>query len=199
MIRRNPVYEQLTIEMLRREVERFVNRRMVTPADFDFLSQALKSTIHQSVSATTLKRVWGYIRDAGDNYNPGRYTLCALARLIGFNDIEEFVNRESMGGASAQSESFFGITIGSADIPDGMLIKVVWLPNRVVMIRHISGMEFVVEHSEHSKLRVGDQLECHSFTQNAPLYVSKVKRENEPTTTYVAGSRTGVRYQFVEE
>lgn len=199
MSRQNSTFEPMIVEKLRHEVERFLDRRMVTPADFEYLSQVLNTSVHQSVSATTLKRVWGYIRDAGENYAPGRYTLSTLARLIGFADIEDFDNRESRGGASVQSDNFFGITLNSCEIPEGMLMKVAWLPNRVIVIRHISGDDFMVERSEHSKLNAGDLLECHSFTQNAPLYVAKVKRGGEPVTTYVAGSRTGVHYQYIED
>lgn len=187
--------KQEIIEDLRREVENHANRRMVTPADFKFLAQALQSSIQRPVSPTTLKRVWGYIRDTGEDYSPGRYTLCTLAQFIGFRNIEEFEYTYSENNI-LQSGHYFGLTIGSNEIPDGAIVEVTWQPNRRIQLLHISGNDFKVILAENSKLREGDRLECHSFTQNAPLYISRVVRDNTPTSTYVAGSHSGVRYRI---
>lgn len=186
---------QELIETLRREVENHINRRMITPSDFRFLAQALQSTIRRNISPTTLKRVWGYIRDTGDDYSPGRYTLCSLAQFIGFRDIEEFQYTYS-GDTILQSDHYFGMTIGCDEIPDGAIVEITWQPNRRIQLLHISGNDFKVIFAENSKLHEGDRIECHSFTQNAPLYISRVIRPNAPTSTYVAGSHSGVRYRI---
>lgn len=185
-----------TIEALRTELERFTNRRMVTPSDFDFLSKAIQSSTQRPVSPTTLKRVWGYIRDTGEDYSPGRFTLCSLARFIGYRDIEDFeYNRNE--NSTIQSDHYFGLTMGSTDIPKDAIIEVTWKPDRRIWMLHIEGSEFRIILSKNSKLCIDDIVECHSFTQNAPLYISRVVRENSLPTTYIAGSRSGVHYQII--
>ena len=187
---------QETIATLRSEVERYANRRMVTPTDFEFLAQALQSSIQRPISPTTLKRVWGYLHDTGTAYTPGRYTLCTLARFIGYRDIEE-VAHCLQTGSTIQSDHYFGLTIGCDDIPSGAMIEVTWKPNRKILLCHDSDHTFTVIRSEKAKLHTGDRVECHSFTQNAPLYIAQVIRDGSPISTYVAGARSGVRYRIL--
>lgn len=91
MAERKIRYSQEIIAILRSEVENVVNRRIVSPADFDFLSQAILNAKKQPISPTTLKRIWGYVKDVGSAYNPERFTLCVLAGFVGYRDIEDFI------------------------------------------------------------------------------------------------------------
>lgn len=185
---------------LRAEIERVANRRMLTPTDFDFLARCIRDSVHQNVSSTTLKRVWGYVHDGGANYVPGKYTLTVLSRFVGCLDMDDFISslEASDKGKGRQeteeSNRYFGETLWSNDIPIGAVVELRWAPNRFVAIRHLSGNRFVVECSENAKLRVGDEIECYTFTQNAPLYVGRIFSGNMPQSSYLAGSRTGVRY-----
>lgn len=186
---------------LRAEIERVANRRMLTPIDFDFLSECIRDSVHQNVSSTTLKRVWGYVRDVDENYIPGKYTLTVLARFVGCLDMDDFIRKHTncrtepaFGSESVESNRYFGETLWSNDMPIGAIVELRWSPNRFVAIRHLSGNRFVVEISENAKLRVGDEIECYTFTQNAPLYVGRIFSNNMPQSSYLAGARTGVRY-----
>ena len=80
------------IANLRREIETAVNRRLATPKDFDVLREMIFSRLHILVSATTLKRIWGYI---DDNVSTRRGTLDILARYVGYADFEAFENVEN--------------------------------------------------------------------------------------------------------
>jgi hypothetical protein len=48
------------IKELKRRVEMSVNREMMTPKDFIFLADYLFEQINESISESTLKRIWGY-------------------------------------------------------------------------------------------------------------------------------------------
>ena len=187
---------QEIIAALRREVEKHAGRRMISPANFDFLASILQTNPQRPISSTTLKRVWGYVRDVGSAYTPSRYTLCTLAHFIGFNDIEDFQYSQEKTTAT-ESDHYFGMTIGSDDLPAGVMIEVTWLPDRKVEMKHIAGSEFQIIRAENSKIHTGDLIECHSFTQNAPLYISRVSRADSQPFTYVAGVRTGVHFRLL--
>ena len=73
----NDNINKAVIASLRREIETAVNRRLATPKDFDALREMIFSRLHILVSATTLKRIWGYI---DDNVSTRRGTLDILAR-----------------------------------------------------------------------------------------------------------------------
>ena len=60
------------IAQLRIDIESDINHKVRTPYDFDSLSGAIWERMHENLSPTTLKRLWGYISGA-DNPN---WTTC---------------------------------------------------------------------------------------------------------------------------
>ena len=55
--------------------------------DFDEFSLYLRKTQEESVSTSTLKRLWGYV---GDSHLPRLQTLDILARYLGHDDFKQF-------------------------------------------------------------------------------------------------------------
>lgn len=180
----------VVIDKLRSEVENYVSRRLSTVADFNYLSDILNSSGFGYVSATTLKRVWGYINDTGGDYSPGNYTLRALCNLIGFRDIVEFEKSSD----TIQSREYSGNFIESQSLPEGVEVEVNWSPNRRCVLRHLKATLFEVVVSEFSRLRKDDIVECGCFTQNAPLYFTRVFRKGMSPRTYIAGTSSGITY-----
>lgn len=58
------------IASLRQDIEQPVKRKIRTPYDFEFLSGAIWERLHENISPTTLKRLWGYI-DGADTTRVG--------------------------------------------------------------------------------------------------------------------------------
>lgn len=200
MAERKTKYSQELIATLRSEVENVVNRRIVSPADFDFLSQAILRSVRQPISPTTLKRIWGYVKDVGSAYNPERFTLCILAVFVGYRDIEDFIENFNSEDTTVQSGNFFGETISSDEIADHAFVELRWPPDRVCVLTRKEGNVFDVIHSKNSKLRTGDVVEFTSLTQNAPAFFSKVLRTGSDIPhTYVAGTRSGITYRILDD
>lgn len=180
---------------LRGEVERKVNRSVRTPADFEYLSEDIKAVSRLCVSPTTLKRVWGYMNDAGAFYRPGNFTLRALARYVGYREFEDFVERDHT--ASSQSAVFFGDMVESANLPKGTYVRVAWHPGRECVLHHLFDVHFEVVETRNSKLMKGDIVSCCFFVQNAPLYFNSIHREGVGSMSYIAGSSSGVRFEIL--
>ena len=81
--------DKLWIDILRKETERKADRRMRTPMDFDFLSLKIKEMIGDTVSPSTIKRLWGYV---SSSHIPNESTLSVFARFIGYKEWKEFVD-----------------------------------------------------------------------------------------------------------
>ena len=77
---------QTDYQRLFQEVERKAGRPMQTPRDFQWLEERIFKEIHETLSASTLMRLWGY-RAGGV---PRQTTLDVLARYVGFEDYVEF-------------------------------------------------------------------------------------------------------------
>ena len=93
------------IEKLRRTIETQAEREMRTPKDFDFLSERIFEKVHQTVSPTTLKRMWGYLSEA---VAPRISTLNILSQFVGFDDWESFCQDESVRESEQEAETTDG-------------------------------------------------------------------------------------------
>ena len=187
--------ESEELKRLRKEVENRVPFPIKAPDDYTRLSDLLKDEGCGTVSATTLKRIWGYISDTGYGYRPNAYTVTALCRLIGFKDMEEFLTSDF----PIQSREYTGKFVESRLMQENTLVELRWQPNRICLLRHIKATLFKVVSVEYSsRLREGDMVECECFTQHAPAFI-RIFHERALPTTYVAGSANGITYRIISD
>lgn len=113
--------QEQQIERLREALEQAVDRKLQTPKDFNFLSDCIFDKLHEHISPTTLKRMWGYINDAGAA--PRKSTLDILARFLDYPDWAAFCASPSSSEDSSpdipQSSSAQSVTpsTGQTDNP----------------------------------------------------------------------------------
>ena len=72
--------QQQAIEQLREAIEKETGRKMKTPKDFDYLSEVIERQLHEHISSTTLKRMWGYLAEP---VTPRVSTLDILSQFLG--------------------------------------------------------------------------------------------------------------------
>ena len=82
--------QEQALAKLRDRIEETVGRKMKTPKDFDFLSEQVFEKLHETVSATTLKRIWGYLSEASI---PRISTLDILSQYVGYTDWASFMEQ----------------------------------------------------------------------------------------------------------
>ena len=75
------------IENLKREIGLKFGRTIESAADFDLLSIAIQQATSETISPSTLKRIFGYVRsDAA----PSATTLSILSRYVGYTGWSDF-------------------------------------------------------------------------------------------------------------
>ena len=176
------------IAALRQDIELEVKRLIKTPYDFEFLVGVIWELLHENISPTTLKRLWGYI-DGADTTR--RTTLCLLARFLGYSDWETYLAALS-SRSNVESDVFQGEGLNIDELQIGDCIEVTWLPNRRCVFRYEGDAHFLILESQNAKLRVGDRFETACFIIGKPMYLDRLIRNNEPPTAYVAGSKNGL-------
>ena len=174
------------IKELKNRIEANLNRKMKTPTDFIFLSGAVYERTRETMSPTTLKRLWGYIDGADKTRNS---TLEILSRFLGFANWDEFVESISREG---NSNAVLSPHIKAGELKKGDLVKVSWMPNRRCTFRYLGKEQFIVEDAENSKLKVGDTFYCSLFILGEPLYISRLVQGNNPTVDFVVGNKGGL-------
>lgn len=170
------------IAALREAVEAATGIRPRTHADFIALGSTAERKLKEHISESTLERVWGYSTRGYSTVS--KRTLDVLARIAGHPGWEAFCT-----AIGADEDSGFiddPDALDAETLPPGARLKLCWQPDRTVILRHLDGIRFRVEHNEHSKLAEGIILTCKGFRKGGAVYMDL------PQGLYVAGKTHGI-------
>ena len=169
-------------------VEKKYGAPLQSTNDFNVLSALLRFEGRETLSASTLKRLWGYV---SQQTTPRKATLDVLARFIGFKDFKDY--RLSLLGSISESSEFLDSSILAAeDIQDGGTVVIGWEPDRILKLHKVGGDLFEVIESINSKLCEGDSFQCPFFFKGLPLVVPEVERGGQRLPSYIAGKAGGL-------
>lgn len=170
------------------EVEKRYGRRLSTSADFEALSVVVEHESGELISASTLKRLWGYVTLKP---TPRISTLNVLSRYIGKRDFNAF--QQSIMSDGHYVSNFFSVKkVCTSDLKKGAEVLIGWAPNRLVTLRYDGDGYYTVIKSENSKLLEGDKFQTESFMIGYPLYIPRILRNGEYTLSYIAGTQEGL-------
>lgn len=176
------------------EVEREYGRRVATTTDFESLSVVIEHETGELLSASTLKRLWGYV---SLNPTPRISTLDILSRFTGHRDFKAFCH--NLTESKIYSSKFFSSRyLAVSDLAENAKVVVGWDPDRLAELRYLGHFEFEVEKSVNSKLKAGDKFELSDIIIGYPMYITRILRNGEYTTAYVAGQHEGIKLIEVE-
>ena len=176
------------------EVEKKYGRRIATTTDFESLSVVIEHQIGELISASTLKRLWGYVTL---NPTPRLATLDVLSRYIGHKNFKVFC--ESLKDTQMFTSTFFTSKCQTvAELPQGAKVTLGWAPNRLVVLEYLGAFQFEVKSSKNSQLLPGDRFELSEIIVGYPLYISRILRDGKYTPSYVAGQIDGINLLKVQ-
>ena len=175
-------------ELLRQVEEKF-GHRLSTTTDYELLSFVIEREIGELISASTLKRLWGYVSYSSTTRIA---TMDTLSRYLGQKDFRTF--REELKASGAVVSSFFtSKTIAASSLQEGAGVMLGWAPNRLIRLRFLGGTTFEVESVQNAKLQRGDRFEASEFILGAPLFIASVHRsDGTQTPPYVAAKADGL-------
>ncbi|MBQ1605596.1 MAG: hypothetical protein II088_02195 [Bacteroidales bacterium] len=176
------------IALLRQLVSESAGHSIKTSTDFIFLSGEIQGRLKETISTSTLKRIWGYI----DGYASVRNaTLDVLARFTGFPDWETFVTDYCETESVQSSHRVVAKSLYSTELGADDKVEIRWNPNRRLKLCYKGDNRFDVTESENAKLKVGDSFLCERFTLNEPLYVEHIL-DDGTKELFVIGNKGGL-------
>lgn len=165
-------------------------RKLTSTTDFEALSVIIDRETGELVSASTLKRIWGYV---SLKPKPRIATLNILSRFLGKRDFNTFC-ADIQKMKDWQSAFFTAKVVNTADLVEGQIVEIGWNPNRCVKLEYCGNGDYIVKESTHSLLKVNDRFRVTAFMQGYPLYIPRILRNGEYTSPYVAGTVDGLTY-----
>ena len=156
--------------------------------DFENLAEDIAQSTSEQLSASTLKRLWGYV-----NYmsSPRTYTLDVLSRYIGYASFGSFCEQiheteEFVSGFLSED------SLVAENLKPGDRVRIGWNPDRLVTLLYKGDNRFEVTEVQNSSLLVGDQFVLPAIVKGYPAYIPHIERDGKLTPMYVAGYRDGI-------
>ena len=182
-----------SIKRLCSEIETAIHHQLTTPKDFDTLREMVFSRLHILISATTLKRIWGYL---SDGVTPRRSTLDILAQYLGYADFEAFANGATADGGELPSNPIMARRIDvDEQLQPGDLLRLTWQPGRVCDVEYRGERTFCVIASQATRLQPGNTFKCSLMIEDEPLYIDSLIADGSAPVAYVCGKRSGIRFE----
>lgn len=166
-----------------------------TPRDFETLADAIFTATGSSLSPSTLKRLWGYVKDTPRKHTS---TLDILARYAGYQQgFNEFMEKMDAG---SESESGFDKkrTLSVFTLQPGDCVEIKWLPDRCALLKYSGDCTFLVEKAENAKLSSGNRVKCSGFIDGKRLILDVVDADGKSDCIYEAGKINGISWRLLK-
>lgn len=182
------------VQKLCNVIENLMGYPLLSPKDFNALSENVFKHTHVLVSPSTLMRLWGYIKS---DVTPRLNTLSALARFAGYRDWTDLCQSDT---ALRQSNPIVARHLSvETDLKRGQQVRLSWSPNRICDIVYLGSCSFRVVNSINTGLKKDTTFKCTLIIEGEPLYLDNVVGKEIPVCKYVCGKRNGVYFSLLTD
>lgn len=161
-----------------------------TPSDFNRLILSIQKKTGQTISLSSIKRLWGYIEYSS---KPSQNILNILSRFNDFDDWNDYLRRYGTLGIDESSHFLSDTTIESDNLTPGDILDVCWDKDKSCRIEYLSDHRFRILDSENIKLLPGDEFTMHSIASGLPFYASDIRRGDQTISGYIGARTSGVK------
>lgn len=193
---KNELTESANIFKIRNYIEALISKKIRTPKDFVYLSESIFDKTHQYVSPTTLKRIWGYLKEST---NTRKSTLNILSEFAGYHDWEDFTANYRELDASAREGLVLGVKYDYTKIKKGNIVDVSWIPESYCRLKCIGDHKFEIEDSANCVLKSGDTVNCYLFMEGEALYFTDLTVNGCNYNAYKVGNVGGVSLKIHDD
>lgn len=184
-----------TIASLRRDVGRRFGKRLETTTDFTRLSTEIVISKAGYISASTLKRYWGYVKHP---YVSKRIsTLDILARYIGYGNFNHYA--ASIDNLEATDSDYnSSLSLDVQTLRPGTKLCISWHPDRDLIAIYQGKLIFLITECRNSRLAPGMLIKCMTLVKGHPLILNVINAESpEESIIYIAGKKHGIDWKIL--
>ena len=161
-----------------------------TPTDFSLLAHNVFEKTGRTIGISTLKRLWGYIKDqTGTSYT----TLSLLCRFAGYRDWDNFCDVTFQLEDDRESGFTSENVVESRLLAIGASVSIQLSATKSVVIKKIEQPDrFEIVESNNIKLRPADKLRVACVVVGRPFFASDCWRGGYALGTYTGARGDGV-------
>lgn len=160
-----------------------------TPTEFNEVTVEIERKTGCSISLSSVKRIWGYVRYEGF---PSVTTLNNLAKYNGYKNWEDFLTSKLFVRMTEDSGFFEESVVNPIDLNPGDRIALKWGKDKSCEIECILPMRFRVVKAENIKLQTGDVFTLHTLCLGHPIYLSDIVRGETRLPAYIGAKKGGL-------
>lgn len=164
-----------------------------TPSEYNDLILQIKKTTGDTLSLSSIKRLWGYVKHSGD-FSPT--TLNILARFNGIKDWESFkrsIEKEVSVTNDEESGFHSDAMIDTGKYKPGERLALGWNDGKGCELECVDNLRFRIVKSMNIKLKEGDIVTLHTLCIGHPVYVSDIQRNDVHFASYVGAKQGGLQ------
>lgn len=179
------------INSIKADILEKIRRTLESPADFDYLSQEIQKSCGETVSSTTLKRIFGYIPSISVTRLS---TLSVLARYLGYSGWSTYIQAKN-NNQTLNSGFVATRTIVTSSLNIGDIVHFEWSPDRVCEVEFLGGDRFIITLSKNTKLQIGDTFQTSAFVNGiafTAVNLKQVRGVNSRVQNYSVGQESGI-------
>lgn len=169
-----------------KQIEEKFKKEIRYPSDCEALAGDILHVTKQTISTSTLKRIFGFIAGSKE---PRLYTLDVLSQYLGYINWDNYIEKQ----LNIDNSGF--ITINQVEIEKlspNSLVEIFYAPDSKLVLNYKTNFEFEIKQSINSKLQEKDLLRIYNIVKNYPLIINSVIRNNVNLGAYKAAKISGV-------
>jgi hypothetical protein len=173
-------------ELIKRKIEQKLGQSIRYSKDCDVLAANIYSVCKCRVSASTLRRLMGFIKG---NSNPRQHSLDVLSNYLGYQSYDELLNSFAPATKDAEAQ----ITeLDVKKIKKGDKYILEFKPDKGISILYIGKSEFKVISSKNSVLLTEDIFKVFQINLHHPLFILQVVRGGEQIGKLIEAKISGI-------
>ncbi len=183
--------EESQIKSLRKAVEAVFGSIPVTPTDFELLSADIRHRTTRIISASTLKRIWGYV---SSNTSPSYSTLSLLSKYTGNGEWYSFVRHYEGTPPLPIGSGFYDNGVIAIDsVMPGTRLRLEWGSSKTVELEKMNvPFQFIVRSAHNVKLLKDDVLEIRGLAVGRPFFAENCRRRDANLGAYSGALQSGI-------
>jgi hypothetical protein len=180
------IFGTMLSEIIKKKIEQKAGQRIRYSRDCDTLAEKILSDCKCSISSSTLKRLFGFVKGEKE---PRAYTLDILAAYIGYPSWDELLHSFNTEGSQARREIS---ELKPSKLKPGEKFELSYKPNTIITIEHIGKSKFKVLAVKNSRLKEGNVFKAAVITLHHPLFVLEVEGDAGKEGKMIEGKISGI-------